>query len=70
MERLRNDARAGFASTLSGTDLIVGARSGAVPLLLYSVFHIGDATANVRWSSIEALQANRAIDWVVSYNFV
>lgn len=65
VERLRNDARAGFASTLSGTDLIVGARSGPVPLLLYSVFHIGDATANVRWSSIEALQGNRAIDWVV-----
>lgn len=65
VDRLRTDARAGFASTLSGTDLIVGARSGAVPLLLYSVFHIGDATANVSWKSIQALEANPAVDWVV-----
>ena len=40
VERLRNDARAGFAQTLSGTDLVVGARSGPVQLLLYSVFHL------------------------------
>ena len=30
VERLRNDAKAGFAQTLSGTDLVVGARSGPV----------------------------------------
>lgn len=65
VERLRNDARAGFANTLSGTDLIVGARSGAVPLLLYSVFHIGDATANVSWQSIDVLKQMSAVDWVV-----
>jgi len=65
VERLRHDARAGFASTLSGTDLIVGARSGSVPLLLYSVFHIGDATANMGWDSVEALRGFKDVDWVV-----
>ena len=35
---MRNtEARASFASTISGTDLIVGARSGSVNLLLYGV---------------------------------
>ena len=53
VERLRNDARAGFAQTISGTDLVVGARSGPVQLLLYSVFHIGDATANLSWAGVE-----------------
>jgi putative ABC transport system permease protein len=65
VERLRNDARAGFASTLSGTDLIVGARSGAVPLLLYSVFHIGEATANMGWDSVQAIGRMDDVAWVV-----
>ena len=38
VEILRNEAKSSFASTVSGTDLIVGARSGSVNLLLYSVF--------------------------------
>lgn len=65
VERLRNDARASFASTIAGTDLVVGARSGPVQLLLYAVFRIGNATSNVRWQSIEAVRAHPAVKWVV-----
>ncbi len=43
VERLRVESRYSFANTISGTDLVVGARSGAINLLLYSVFRIGDA---------------------------
>jgi putative ABC transport system permease protein len=32
----------------AGTDLIVGARTGPVQLLLYAVFRIGGATNNIR----------------------
>ena len=48
VERLRHQVRDSFASTVSGVDLIVGARSGPLNLLLYSVFRIGEPTANVR----------------------
>lgn len=65
VERLRGDARESFASTISGTDLVVGARSGPVQLLLYAVFHVGDATSNIGWASIEALRALEAVAWVV-----
>ncbi len=65
VERLRSDARAGFAQTISGTDLIVGARSGPVQLLLYSVFHIGDATNNVSWQSMQEIAAHPQVDWLV-----
>jgi putative ABC transport system permease protein len=65
VERLRHDAREGFAQTISGTDLVVGARSGAVQLLLYSVFHIGDATNNVSWRSIESIAAHPQVEWLV-----
>ena len=65
VERLRNDARAGFAQTISGTDLVVGARSGPVQLLLYSVFHLGSATNNVSWASIEHIAALPQVQWLV-----
>lgn len=65
VERLRGDARASFVATLSGTDLVVGAPSGPVPLLLYAVFHVGEPTSNIRWTSVEALRALSAVRWVV-----
>jgi putative ABC transport system permease protein len=65
VERVRTEARASFANTISGTDLIVGARSGSVNLLLYSVFRIGNATNNIRWDSFEKLAAHRQVDWAI-----
>ena len=65
VERVRTDLRSSFSSAVSGTDLIVGARTGSVQLLLYSVFHVGAATNNIRWSSVEALERLRGVAWVV-----
>ncbi len=65
VERLRTEARASFANTLSGTDLIIGARSGTVQLLLYTVFRIGDATNNFSWESYQALAQHPKIAWTV-----
>ena len=65
IERIRQDVRENFAQAVSGTDLIVGARTGPVQLLLYSVFRIGNATNNIRWSSVQALAQHRAVAWMV-----
>jgi putative ABC transport system permease protein len=65
VERLRTEARASFANTLSGTDLIVGARSGPVQLLLYAVFRIGDATNNISWESYEDVASHPRVAWTV-----
>lgn len=65
VERVRTDLRSSFSSAVSGTDLIVGARTGSVQLLLYSVFHVGAATNNIRWSSVEALEKLRGVAWMV-----
>ncbi|NQD91613.1 ABC transporter permease [Pseudomonas sp. CrR25] len=65
VERVRTEARASFASTLSGTDLVVGARSGSVNLLLYSVFRIGNATNNIRWDSFQRFAAHRQVKWAI-----
>lgn len=65
VEKLRTGAKASFGDTISDTDLIVGARSGAVQLLLYSVFRIGNATNNVSWESFEEIAARPEVDWIV-----
>ncbi len=65
INHLRHQAKQSFTSTISGTDLIVGARSGPTNLLLYSVFRIGNATNNISWESYEAIRNNSQIDWTI-----
>ena len=65
VEKIRTGARASFEQTVSGTDLIVGARSGAINLLLYSVFRLGDPTANVSWETYEGFSGRSDVDWAV-----
>ena len=65
VEKVRTGAKTSFADTISGTDLIVGARSGGVQLLLYSVFRVGNATNNVTWQSYQDIAAHKDVDWIV-----
>ena len=65
VEKVRRDARSSFTQTVSGTDLIIGSRSGAVQLLLYSVFRIGNATNNISWQTVDEISNRSAIDWII-----
>jgi putative ABC transport system permease protein len=65
VERMRTATRTSFSSTISGTDLIVGARTGQIQLLLYSVFRIGQPTNNLSWSSYRAVAAHPRVDWSI-----
>ncbi|MDQ2164003.1 MULTISPECIES: ABC transporter permease [Vibrio] len=65
VERIRTQAKESFANTISGTDLIVGGRSGQVNLLLYSVFRIGNATNNIDWKSYQAFSEHRSVKWAI-----
>lgn len=65
VEKLRNESRNSFANTISGTDLIVGARSGSTQLLLYSVFRIGNATNNISWQSYQELAKHPKVKWSI-----
>ena len=65
LERMRQDLRDSFSQAVSGTDLVIGARTGPVQLMLYAVFRIGGATNNIRMSSLEAVASHRAVAWVV-----
>jgi putative ABC transport system permease protein len=65
VEKARNAAKSGFDNTISGTELIVGAPSSQINLLLYSVFRLGNATAEISWPAYEELDARDDIAWTV-----
>jgi putative ABC transport system permease protein len=65
VERIRSDVRENFSQSVSGTDLIVGARTGSMQLLLYAVFRVGGATNNVRMDSLREVAKHRAVAWMV-----
>lgn len=65
VERIRQDVRDNFTQSVSGTDLVVGARTGSVQLMLYAVFRIGGATNNVRMDSLETIAQQRQVEWMV-----
>ncbi len=65
VERIRQESRESFTQTVSGVDLIVGARGGSSQLLLYSVFRLGEATNNFSWKSFELLQKHPRVAWAI-----
>jgi putative ABC transport system permease protein len=65
VERVRHDARASFEQSVSGTDLVIGARTSPVQLILYSVFRIGEATNNIRWQSFLDVAAHPLVAWAI-----
>ena len=64
-EKLRGGVRAGFENTITGTDLVVGARTGPLSLVLYSVFRLGDPLQSVSWETFELVESHRDVAWVV-----
>jgi putative ABC transport system permease protein len=65
VEHIRHQAKENFANTVSGVDLIVGAKTGSLNLLLYSVFKIGTPTNNISWQSFEKISANSKVKWAI-----
>lgn len=65
VEHIRYQTKESFSNTVSGVDLIVGARTGSLNLLLYSVFRIGTPSNNIAWDSYEEIASNPQVKWAV-----
>ncbi len=65
VEHLRHQGKQSFAKTVSGVDLIVGAKTGNVNLLLYSIFRIGSPTNNVRWDTYQTVANSQHVAWTI-----
>jgi putative ABC transport system permease protein len=65
VEQLRQDVREGFYRSVSGTDLIVGARTAPVQLLLNTVFGIGTPGNNISHDTLEHIEDQRMVEWTI-----
>lgn len=68
VEHVRLQAKESFNRTISSTDLIVGAPSGQLNLLLYTVFRIGTPTNNIDIASFEAIKNNALVEWSIPFS--
>lgn len=65
VEQIRQQTKENFSNTVSGVDLIVGARTGSLNLLLYSVFGIGSPTNNIRMETYDNIASNEKVKWAI-----
>ena len=65
VEHIRQEAKESFNRTVSDVDLIVGAPSGQLNLLLYSVFRMGSPTNSINFKSFQFLQNNQQVEWAI-----
>lgn len=65
VEKVREGVENGFTNSISNADLIVGARSGSLQMLLYTIFHMGEPTNNISWKSYKNIKSNPMIDWTI-----
>lgn len=65
VEQIRHQAKSSFGNTVSGIDLIVGARTGDINLLLYSVFRLGNATNTISWQSYQHIADDPNVAWTI-----
>ena len=65
VEHIRQQTKKSFVNALSGTDLIIGARTSNINLLLYSVFRLGSPTNNISWNSFKKISSEKQIEWAI-----
>jgi len=65
VEQLRQDVRQGFYRSVSGTDLIVGARTAPVQLLLNTVFGLGTPGNNISRDTLGHIEDQRMVEWTI-----
>lgn len=65
VEHIRQQAKESFNRTISDVDMIVGAPSGQLNLLLYSVFRMGSPTSNINYKSYETLKSSSLVKWAI-----
>lgn len=68
VERVRRSVEDSFTQAISGVDLIVGARTGSLNLVLFSVFNLGQPTNNVSFETYEKIAALPEVEWTIPYS--
>ncbi len=65
IDTLRLAAKKSFFGNVKSGDLILGAKSGEIQLLLYSLFQIGSPTNNISWESYKNYAQHPEVTWTI-----
>jgi putative ABC transport system permease protein len=65
VQTLKNETKTSFMKSISGTDLIIGARGASSQLLLSSVFHIGNSENTIKYASYLTMSESPVVEWAV-----
>ena len=65
IERIRSRVHDSFTSTVSGIDIVVGARSNDLSVILSNIFHIGYLNQNVRWETYRKISSEKEVKWSI-----
>ena len=65
IDALRLGAKKSFFGNVKSGDLILGAKSGEIQLLLYSLFQIGSPTNNISWESYKNYAQHPEVIWTI-----
>jgi putative ABC transport system permease protein len=65
VQHIRTEVQQTFKGTVSGVDLILGARTGSTNLLLGTLFGIGSPTRNIRWDTFTHWQQQQQVEWAI-----
>lgn len=68
VERTRRASEDGFTQSVSQVDLLVGARTGPLNLILYTVFNMGSASNNISMQSYQEIKSNPMVEWTIPYS--
>jgi putative ABC transport system permease protein len=68
VERTKRAAEEGFTQSVSQVDLLVGARTGPLNLILYTVFNMGSASNNISWESYQEIKTLPEVAWTIPYS--
>lgn len=68
VERTKRAAEDGFTQSVSQVDLIVGARTGPLNLILFTIFNMGSLSNNISWESYQKFKSKPEVDWTIPYS--
>ncbi|MES3038897.1 MAG: ABC transporter permease [Bdellovibrionota bacterium] len=68
VERTKRAAEEGFTQSVSQVDLLVGARTGPLNLILYTVFNMGSASNNISWNAYQEIKSKPEVAWTIPYS--
>mgnify|MGYP005991341661 CR=1 FL=1 len=65
VQQIKQQSKQSFNRSISGVELIVGAPTGQLNLLLSSVFHIGYLSKGISWQSYQQISSHPQVKWTV-----